>query len=256
MEKPSNALIPASEMSVAVDIDRPKEEIDRARGQAAKLVAICVTAYPASDKYQTEQAILNTVNLWANFFIDDDWRIVGLAVGKHVATSKWPPSIAEIREIMTELQSPDLIPPDEAWAIVARYIDENRDYGGWEHPERLFPPAIIRAVNAIGFSNLRDLRVRRYDHSGKKTGLDRVAFMQSYEPEYQRGRILAQIPLHLRQAITQTQTVFSGESRALMDSTDKYLTEKEDYRRDMYRRMEERQFQYIRETPTEAERDE
>ena len=89
------------------------------KADAARLVAIVVTAYPNYDKFRDEQAVTATVNLWATMFAADDGRIVALALNKHIATSKWPPSVAELREIMLEIQRPDLIPPDKAWAAVS-----------------------------------------------------------------------------------------------------------------------------------------
>lgn len=233
-----------NEVTLTIDSDfdlsqsRTSAEIKHARGQAAKLVAICVTAYPNSDKFKTKESVVNAVNLWANFFIDDDWQIVGLAVSKHVATSKWPPSIAEIREIMSDIYGVDIIPPDEAWAAVAKYIDNQSEYGGWEHPERLFPKSIITAVDAVGYRNLRDLRRRRYDHSGKKTGLDRVAFLQAYEPIYNREIVSATMPNHLKQAIKHTQNALSNGTRKLLDDTNANLTRQENERREMYERLE------------------
>jgi hypothetical protein len=198
------------------------------RADTARLIAVIITAYKNPDKFDNKEAVEDTVNLWADIFADDDERIVVLAVKKHIATSKWFPAISEIRELIVEIQCPDLIAPDEAWASVAQYIDTASEFSGWEHPERLFPPQIVRAVNAIGYKNLRNLRKRKNDLNGNKSGLDRVAFMQVYEPEYERERINAMTPPHLRQIIQTTQENLSGENRALLKNTAAYLTQKKD----------------------------
>lgn len=104
------------------------------RAEAAKLVAIIVTAYPNFDKFKDAQAVASTVDLWAAMFADDDARIVGLAVKKHIATNKWPPSVAELREIMLEIQRPELIAPDQAWAAVSDYMHTAGSWSG-EHLE-------------------------------------------------------------------------------------------------------------------------
>ena len=78
------------------------------KADAAKLVAIVVTAYPNYDKFRDEAAVTATVNLWASMFQSDDGRIVALALNKHIATNKWPPSVAEIRELMLELMHPEI----------------------------------------------------------------------------------------------------------------------------------------------------
>lgn len=82
------------------------------KADAARLVAIVVTAYPNFDKFKDAKAIEATVNLWAMMFEQDESGIVALAVKKHIATNKWPPSVAEVREIMLEIQHPELIEPD------------------------------------------------------------------------------------------------------------------------------------------------
>ncbi|MCB5666553.1 replicative helicase loader/inhibitor, partial [Mediterraneibacter gnavus] len=89
------------------------------KADAARLVAIVVTAYPNFDKFKDAKAIEATVNLWAMMFEQDESGIVALAVKKHIATNKWPPSVAEIREIMLEIQHPELIEPDKAWLAVS-----------------------------------------------------------------------------------------------------------------------------------------
>ena len=208
------------------------------RSDAIKLVGLVATAYPNSDKFSDGTAIENSVALWAEFFIDDDVAVVAMALKKHIATSKWPPSIAEIKEIMLEICVPDIIAPDEAWAVVALHIDNSSEYEGLEQPERIFPTAIATAIKAVGYRNLRDLRKRRYDHSGKKTGLDRVAFLQAYEPEYERVRKNAALPLSLQMAISHTQVALSGLDRQLFDKTKGYLEAKRMEKIEMYRMIE------------------
>jgi hypothetical protein len=208
------------------------------RADAGRLVGIVITAYPNSDKYRDKEAVTNAVNLWADFFADDDERIVALAVKKHISTSKWPPAIAEIREIMTEIRRPDLIPPDEAWTLVSRYMDVSGEYDGGERLERVFPAPIIRALNAVGYRALRDLRIRRYDRGAKQAGLDRLAFTQAYEPEYERERKKAAMPPKLRQAIDMTQRAARGDERGQYERASARIADKERERRDFYDRLE------------------
>ena len=53
------------------------------KADAARLVAIVVTAYPNFDKFKDAKAIEATVNLWAMMFEQDESGIVALAVKKH-----------------------------------------------------------------------------------------------------------------------------------------------------------------------------
>jgi hypothetical protein len=208
------------------------------RSDAIKLVGLIVTAYPNSDKFSASKAIDNTVNIWFEFFEDDDAAIVAMALKKHISTCKFPPNIADIKEIMLDIYVPDIIPLDEAWAVVALHIDNSSEYEGLTEPERIFPAAIAKSIKAVGYRNLRDLRRRRYGHSGKKTGLDRIAFLQAYEPEYERERKNAMLPANLRLAIKHTQAALSGQSRRLLEQTRTNLEEKEKQKIAMFRKME------------------
>lgn len=153
--------------------------------EAAALVGIVIRAYPNSDKFSTEEAVAETVNLWATLFSDDDGAIVGLAVKKHIMTSKWPPSIAEIREIMADITHPDLIPPDQAWAAVSDLLYAVGEYNHGD-AHRNLPPLIAQTVDAIGWHTLYQLH--RGSYGGNRDGMDRVAFMDLYRPAYERAR--------------------------------------------------------------------
>ena len=218
------------------------------RSDAIKLVGLVITAYPNSDKFSNKAAVDNAVNLWAEFFEDDDVALVAMALKKHISICKFPPQIAELKEIMLEICAPDIIPPDEAWAAVALHIDTSSEYEGLPEPERIFPPAIAGAIKAVGYRNLRDLRRRRYDHSGKQTGLDRVAFLQAYEPEYERARKNAMLPRSLQLAIAHAQAALAGETRLLFEKTRGYLEKKDAEQNETWRRIEQSSYNRLLES--------
>ena len=66
------------------------------KADAARLVAIVVTAYPNFDKFKDAKAIEATVNLWAMMFEQDDSGIVALAVKNTLQRANgrraWPKS--------------------------------------------------------------------------------------------------------------------------------------------------------------------
>ncbi len=161
------------------------------KADAAKLVAIVVTAYPNYDKFRDEAAVTATVNLWASMFQSDDGRIVALALNKHIATNKWPPSVAEIRELMLELMHPDLIEPDRAWLAVSDLLYTAGENNHGDLHQQL-PPLAARAVEAIGYCNLYEMH--RSCYRGGKPGMDRVAFMDIYKPMYEREKQRAMTP--------------------------------------------------------------
>lgn len=184
------------------------------KADAARLVAIIVTAYPNYDKFKDEQAVTATVELWAMMFEKDDSKSVALAINKHIATNKWPPSVAEIREIMLEIQYPDLIPPDEAWLAVSDLLYA---VGEFNHGDiyRQLPPLIARAVESIGYSALYEM-YRGGHIRGGKPGMDRVAFIQQYTPMYEREKQQAMTPEWVTAAIEKKAKTLPDNGRHLL----------------------------------------
>ena len=192
------------------------------KADAAKLVAIVVTAYPNYDKFRDEAAVTATVSLWASMFQSDDGRIVALALNKHIATSKWPPSVAEIRELMLELMHPDLIEPDRAWLAVSDLLHTTGENNHGDLHQQL-PPLAARAVEAIGYYNLYEMH--RSCYRGGKPGMDRVAFMDIYKPMYEREKQRALTPEGLTSQI-------DAVAAAIPDKGQRLLADREQARRE------------------------
>lgn len=215
------------------------------RQEAAGLVGIMIRAYPNSDKYTTKEAVNETVNLWATLFSDDDSAIVGLAVKKHIMTSKWPPSVAEIREIMADITHPDLIPPDQAWAAVADLLYAESEYSS--SPHRRLPPLIAQTVDAIGgWSTLYNLHCGH--HRGNKDGMDRVAFMDLYRPAYERARADACCSTSLLGSITTIRQQLTTGGIAQLEAAKQRRKEQEDF----YKELTMRAFRTALEQPDEV----
>lgn len=160
------------------------------KADAARLVGIIVTAYPNFDKFRDASAIEATVNLWAAMFAEDSAAVVGLAVKKHISVSKWPPSVADLREIITEMQHPELIPPDEAWGAVSDLLSSAGSHVS--DPYACLPALVARAAEIIGWHNLYEMSRGRYGDS--KPGMDRTVFMQQYTAMYEREKARAMTP--------------------------------------------------------------
>jgi len=192
------------------------------KADAAKLVAIVVTAYPNYDKFRDEAAVTATVSLWASMFQSDDGRIVALALNKHIATNKWPPSVAEIRELMLELVRPDLIEPDRAWLAVSDLLYTTGENNHGDLHLQL-PPLAARAVEAIGYYNLYEMH--RSCYRGGKPGMDRVAFMDIYKPMYEREKQRAMTPEGLTSQI-------DAVAAAIPDKGQRLLADREQARRE------------------------
>lgn len=197
--------------------------------ETAQVLAAISSAYPNHDRFASEQAVEGMATIWAATFAEDDAKLVQLAVAKHIQTNKWPPSIAEIREIMLAIQCPDMIEPDEAWIAVTDLLYAGGDY---EDRSDKLPELIRTAVKAVGWSNLRELR--RQAVIGGKPGLDRVAFMEIYKPLYERERQRQQVAPNIRKAIDSITANLSGESRKMIENARAAREEREE----AFRRLE------------------
>lgn len=190
------------------------------------LFSILIAAYPNFDKFKDDSQVEGMVNMWAMMFADDDSAIVGLAVKKHIMTSKWPPSIAEIREIMADITHPDLIPPDQAWAAVADLLYAVGEHNYDEAHKRL-PLLIAQTVDAIGWHTLYQLH--RGSYGGNKDGMDRVAFMDLYRPAYERARQDACCSTSLLGGINTIKQQLTTGGLAQLEAAKKKRKEQEDY---------------------------
>lgn len=200
------------------------------RNEVIKLIGVVVVAYPNFDKFRDEKHIQSMVGVWLEMFAEDDARLVGMAVKQHISLSKWPPSIAEIREIMVDITNPDIIPPDEAWEAVSKLM-----YAQGEHCHvdlfHVLPRPIAEAVEAVGYGQLYALRVAYARGSASKAGLDHVAFIQAYEGKIERQRKKASLPGKLREQIEAVSATMSDGSRLMLaDINNRFEGEKEFYK--------------------------
>jgi hypothetical protein len=192
--------------------------------ETISLFGILIAAYPNFDKFKDDSQVEGMVNMWASLFADDDSTIVGLAVKKHIMTSKWPPSIAEIRDIMADITHPDLIPPDQAWAAVSDLLYAVGESNS-NAAHRQLPPLIAQTVDAIGWRTLYQLY--RGSYGGSKDGMDRVAFMDLYRPAYERARTEACCSPTLTGCIEAARRKLSTGGIAQLEAAKTRRTEKE-----------------------------
>lgn len=187
------------------------------KAEAAQMVAVIVAAYPNFDKFKNPEEVKAYVGLLAMMFEQDSGGAVGLAVKKHIATSKWPPSIAEIRELMLETQHPEIVPPDLAWSAVSDLMFSFKRFQ-WEEVKKRLPVLVARCVEIIGWRQLCDMH--HADETGKNAGLDRVAFMKQYEPMYSRAKREAMTPSQVAVKITGEQAALPDTSYRLIESAE------------------------------------
>lgn len=205
------------------------------RAEVAAILKLVVASYPNYDKFRDKTEVANTVNLWAVMFADDDRDMVTLAVKKHIATNKWPPSIAEIREIIAQIQHPELIPPDVAWSAVSDLMyAEGQFYDGDLY--RRLPPLIARTVETIGYHTLWEMR--RGHYGGSKAGMDRVTFIQQYTPAYERARSEAMTPAAINSEMAASRNALNSPAQKMLADVRRDRKEKERF----YNELDEKAF--------------
>lgn len=104
------------------------------------------TYYPRENLIPNEQAM----NLWFIQLQDLDYKTAELVLNKWVATNKWSPSIAEIREAAAEITSPAIPDWGEAWEKVLKVVWH---YGSYE-PEKAMAELdeiTAAAVKRVGY---------------------------------------------------------------------------------------------------------
>lgn len=194
------------------------------REDTIRVIGVITAAYPNSDKFRDEKLIRSMVAVWSDMFSEDDAGLVALAVKEHISTSKWLPSIAEIREIMVRIAHPDIIPPDEAWEIVSKYLDITGEYNYGDIYLEL-PKAIAEAVDSIGYGQLYAMHVAYARGHAAKAGLDRMAFIQAYGDKVERQRRMAKLPAGLYQKIEEIGARMDNGTRGLIDGVNRRYEE-------------------------------
>lgn len=153
----------------------------------ALFAAALKTYYPRESLLPNNQAM----ELWYRQLHDIPYHVAEAALNKWVATQKWSPSIAEIRETATSVQLGDIPDWGEGWEQVMQAI---RKYGSYRIPEAMesLDPITRQCVERIGFRNIC---------MSENITADRANFRMMYEATTARKKTEAQIPVNLAQVI-------------------------------------------------------
>lgn len=94
------------------------------KSETVQLFVIIKSLFPRDDAFKN--ATTDMVSAWTEMLADIPFDHAKAAVKAAVATSPFPPSIAEIRDYATRLTAPKRMSADEAWGIASECI---RKYG-------------------------------------------------------------------------------------------------------------------------------
>ena len=132
------------------------------------------------------------MQLWFNQLSDIPYKVAEVTLNKWVATNKWSPSIADIREQATGLTQGEAKEWGEAWQDVLRAI---RLYGSYEEQKALdsLDETTRKVVRRLGYRNLC---------FSEEIQVDRANFRMIYEQQLHRDKQDAQLPPRLKALIS------------------------------------------------------
>jgi len=145
------------------------------------------TYYPKEKILPNEQAM----ELWFTQLQDIPYKVAEVMLTKWVATNKWSPTIADIREQTTILLNGEAKEWGEAWESVLKAISK---YGSYRETEALesLDEITRETVKRIGFRNLC---------MSEELNIDRANFRMIYESRAERARQNSQLPPRLQEII-------------------------------------------------------
>lgn len=132
-----------------------------------------------------------SMQLWHKQLEDIPYKVAEVSLNKWVATNKWSPSIADIREMAVGVTQKGLPQWGEAWQEVCTAI---RRYGSYRVGEALnsLSPLARQATQQIGFVNLC---------MSENQATDRANFRMIYEQLAEREKSNKLLPKPLQELI-------------------------------------------------------
>ena len=109
-------------------------------------LVVAMQAMYGKDFIGTEQAL----DVWYALLHDLDYQILSKVLQQYMLTNKFKPTVAELREIYTELVSPTISDWSEGWEKVSRAIGH---YGMYQEEAAMesFDEVTREVVKRLGF---------------------------------------------------------------------------------------------------------
>lgn len=116
------------------------------KAQTAVLLHIIQTAYPSFGGSASSEDI---ASLWCEMLTDVGLEVASAAVKRHIQTNRFPPTVADIRTIITDMTMPSVTAGD-IWQECYRLLNWN--LGPEDEPEAYSHMSVVcrEAVLAVG----------------------------------------------------------------------------------------------------------
>lgn len=175
------------------------------REEVIQVLAILKANYSGALKDMTRQEAEGKINLWITMFADTNKEIMNLAIQKIIATSKYFPTVAEVREVIAEINTGYILDGGAAWGEVITAI---RNYGQYRELQALESMSDMTktVVQRMGW---RDLCL------SEDTEIDRAHFLKIYQAEEKRQKEKNILPLEIQQKMEQKQFAYQQQKQEL-----------------------------------------
>lgn len=157
------------------------------KADTAAILAVFKTAYPRYYSGKTEDEIGKAISLWHTMLEEYPVVLVNAAVKALIATSPYPPTIADVISRIGQLTTKKGLSEVEAWGLVKTAI-RNSAYHADEEFERL-PEAI---KNTLGNANV--LREWALAEDSSTETVIASNFMRSYKAKEKERKDFEAIP--------------------------------------------------------------
>lgn len=167
------------------------------KDQFKLLVAAMKAAYPSDKLIPDEDA----AKIWYQMLKDLEYKSLSMALQKHMMTSPYPPTIADLRKHST----PEIDQMSElaAWALVRQAIS-NSSYHAEEEYRKL-PPLIQKAIG-----NPANLREMASMDVATVNSVEQSNFLRVYRATVAREKEMLQLSPSMRELIGSTEKTMIG----------------------------------------------
>ena len=134
-------------------------------------------------------------NMWFMLMGDLPYEVCNVAIQKYMLTNKFPPTVAELREIAANVVGGDPMTWGESWE---RALNAVRRYGSYNQAAALdsLDPLTRKCVDSIGYMQLC---------MSENIMVERAHFQKIFDVFQRREQTERQMPLGLQEAISRLQ---------------------------------------------------
>ena len=153
-----------------------------------KVLAKGLKTVYASDNFLEDE---NALKIWYSLLGDYPYEVLNVAIQKYMLTNKFPPTIADLRGIATELTKPSSKDWGESWGEVLKLI---RKYG-YANPEGAYSEMDEATRETIKRLGWRELCL------SENPSVERANFRKIYEGLAERNKSEAVLTFKVKDAI-------------------------------------------------------